>query len=200
MRRIGIYGGSFNPPHLGHLIVASYAKQACGLDRVLMMLSPLNPHKVDSLDLASDESRMEMLSLACREIEGVEASDFELQLPRPSYTCTTLRQLRHLYPDDEISLIVGGDNFVKFNRWRDYQEILTNHRLIVYPRPGEIIPSDEQLGLELAGDVEIEILNHAPALEISSSFIRDQIRSGHSINAYVPGEVASYIKSHNLYK
>lgn len=123
-RRIGIFGGSFNPVHIAHLILASTIRRECGLDSVWFMISPLNPFKTGDRSLIDDRRRLDMLKLAVDPAPGLEVCDIELSMPRPSYTVDTLRRISELYPDDRFSLIIGADNWNSFNRWRDPDEIL----------------------------------------------------------------------------
>lgn len=192
-KTIGVMGGSFNPVHLGHLMVADYVRQHARLDRVMLVLSPQNPLKTGSTELIDDRHRFEMLKIACGAVDGLEASDIELNLPRPSYTVITLRELSRCYPDCRFRLIIGGDNWAIFNRWRAADEIIADYAPIVYPRPGFENPSN---GVESSAVQVVE----APLLEISSTFVRRQISEGYDMNIYLPRGVYDYIKEHKLYR
>ena len=134
-RKVGLFGGSFDPVHRGHLALAQYLLECGAVEEVWLMVSPLNPLK-SGAQLSPDAERLEMARLAAADVPGVVVSDFELHLPRPSYTWRTLRTLREAHPDIEFSLIVGADNWLVFDRWQHPEEILAHHRLLVYPRPG----------------------------------------------------------------
>lgn len=191
MRRIGIFGGSFNPVHCGHLMVAAYIAAWTGLDEVWLTLSPQNPLKAD-LTLAPEADRLAMLRLAVRGSRSLRVSDVELTLPRPSFTINTLRHLRELHPDCRFSLIIGSDNWLVFPRWRSSQEIIDEFGLIVYPRPGYPI----EVSALPKGVTAVD----APICSLSSTFLRQSIASGHSIEQMTPSGVIDYINEHNLYK
>ncbi len=189
-RRIGIMGGSYNPVHIGHLMVADFVRQHAKLDSVLMMLSPMNPFKADSTELIDDSHRMSMLEIACSEVEGIEPCGLELNMPRPSYTIDTLRRLCEINPDNRYNIIIGSDNWLAFDRWRSAEEIICEFGVIVYPRPGYEISSVPSNGVEIV---------KAPTVDISSTIIREQIAAGFDMNIFLPRGVNRYIKSHKLY-
>lgn len=190
---VGILGGSFNPVHCGHMMLAQYIAEFTGLDEVWLSLSPENPLKAEGGDSMQEMHRMRMLEFACAEAPRVRPVDIELSLPRPSYTALYLKQLRENYNDTIFSLIIGSDNWLIFNKWRDYSDILIKHSLLIYPRPGyEINP---------ASLPENAIyLEKAPISNLSSTFIRKSISEGKCINQFLPAGVYQYIESHNLYK
>lgn len=190
MRHIGIYGGSFDPIHTGHAIVAGYMSQFAGLDELWLMVSRRNPLKTDSMP-APDRHRLAMAALVAARCRGVRVSDFEMHLPAPSYTYVTLCRLREQHPDCRFSLVVGSDSWLSFHRWRNAREILEEFGIIVYPRPGYPMPEHTPPGVALAAD--------APRMEISSTFIRRQIAEGRDMAFFVPDDVLSYIHRHNLY-
>jgi nicotinate-nucleotide adenylyltransferase len=181
MIRTGIFGGSFNPIHNGHISLARQLREKAGLDEVWLMVSPQNPMKATA-DLLDDESRMEMARLAVAGEEGIIASDYEMHLPKPSYTWNTLQTLKQDYPDREFVLMIGGDNWQLFDKWYRADDIRNEFQIIVYPRRGSEGGID---GLEL--------------IDISSTEIRERIKAGKSIYGMVPKAVAEYIKEHNLY-
>ena len=188
-------GGSFNPVHVGHLAVADHVKRQAGLDRVLLMLSPLNPLKAGSIDLISDTHRFAMLKIACQPYIDIQACDLELTMPQPSYTINTLRRLQDLLgPDAEISLIIGEDNWRLFDRWRAHDEILRDYNVIVYPRNGE----DGASSIAAVSEGRPQVIA-APTVDISSTEIREAIASGLDVNKYLPEGVFQYIKDNNLY-
>ena len=181
MIRTGIFGGSFNPIHNGHISLARQLREKAGLDEVWLIVSPQNPMKATA-DLLDDESRMEMARLAVAGEEGIIASDYEMHLPKPSYTWNTLQTLKQDYPDREFVLMIGGDNWQLFDKWYRADDIRNEFQIIVYPRRGSEGGID---GLEL--------------IDISSTEIRERIKAGKSIYGMVPKAVAEYIKEHNLY-
>ncbi len=193
-RRIAIMGGSFNPVHIGHIIIADYLRQRYGFDQVWLMLSPLNPLKASATDLASDADRLAMLNIACKNAPGILPCELELEMPRPSYTVDTLARLRELHPNDKFTLVIGGDNWQNFGRWRSYDEIMAHYPILVYPRPG----ATDAPTIDTAGaDVTIA---QTPMLDISSTFIRQSVKAGLDMNFFLPDGVFEYIKLHQLYK
>ena len=165
---IAIFGGSFNPIHCGHIALAQAVLRQCQLDEVWLMVSPQNPLKRNDSDLLDDSLRFEMAQKALEGVEGVKACDYEFHLPKPSYTWNTLQHLSADYPDREFVLIIGGDNWAHFQRWRHWKDILWHHRVIAYPR-------DQYLGT-------IDV----PLLDVSSTEIRERVRQGHSVDGLVP--------------
>ncbi len=186
MRSIGIYGGSFNPVHFGHVGLAKWVIENTDLDELWLMVSPNNPLKPANL-LAPEGERLAAVSKAVKDIPHVKASDFEFSLPRPSYTANTLRELQKAYPDADFTLIIGEDNIAIFDRWREYEFILANFRIFVYPRR-ENLSGDGQtakrsnspqdgLTTQWSNSVavkEIRYLSGAPLFDISSTQIRNQ--------------------------
>jgi nicotinate-nucleotide adenylyltransferase len=176
MIRTGIFGGSFNPIHNGHISLARQLREKAGLDEVWLMVSPQNPLK-QSADLLDDNIRMEMVRLALEGVEGIVASDYEMHLPKPSYTWNTLQGLSRDYPDREFVLLMGGDNWALFDRWYHAEDIKNNYEIAVYTRtPGE-----------------------TGFIDISSTEIRQRIKAGKGIRRLVPKVVADYIKEKKLY-
>ena len=202
---IGIFGGSFDPVHRGHLAVAEAALRECGLDEVWMMMSPENPLK-SGRDMAPDADRLNMLRIAVEEVAPdcrgrIQASDFECGLSRPSYTVDTLRALSRRYPDCRFRLIVGEDNLEKFHLWREPETILRDYGLIVYPRAGE---GNKSATVESKEASEfVYILEGVRLYPVSSTAIRRLAAGGATADALAeqtfPG-VAEYIITHNLYK
>ena len=184
-------GGSFNPVHTGHMIVASAVSYHAGVDAVWLVLSPANPLKPRA-GMESDVRRMEMLCIATEGASPrIGVCDVELSMPRPSYTIDTLRRLAKMYPDDRFRLVIGSDNWAIFDRWHHWQAIIDEFGVIVYPRPGYEV--DEQL---LPRGVEMV---HAPMVEISSTMIRAAVARGESIRWYVPAGVDRYIAKNRMY-
>lgn len=188
--RTGIFGGTFNPIHLGHLALANYLCEENWVDELWFLITPQNPFKQEQT-LLDNHLRMKMVEAAIADYPRFKASDFEFTLPRPSYTVTTLQKLSETYPDREFVLIIGADNWAAFDKWKSPKEILRNHRILVYPRPGyEINPH------ELPAQVKAV---NTPLLEISSTFIRESIASGKDIRYFLHPEVYRFIKQHQLY-
>lgn len=191
MKRIGIMGGSFNPVHIGHLIVADYIRQHADLDEIRLVLSPLNPLKETPEDLIDDHYRLEMLEIACAATDYIKPSDIELSMPRPSYTISTLRALARENPEKGFKLIIGSDNWLIFDRWKDSEAIIKEFGVIVYPRPG--YPIQNQLPENVTAVA-------APLIGLSSTFVRQQINNGYDMRHFLPCGVYDYIKQHNLYR
>ena len=191
MRRIGIFGGSFNPIHNGHAIIANYIMQHGGLDQLWLMVSPQNPLKQPH-EMAGELHRLRMTEMVSHRIDGVETSAFEFTMPRPSYTIDTLHALQEKFPDDEFWLVIGADNWAVWDRWRAHDEILQQFHLLIYPRLGYEVNIPD----ELADRVH---LVNAPIIELSSTTIRELLSQGQSIAFYVPADVEQYIVKHQLY-
>ncbi|MCM1032989.1 MAG: nicotinate (nicotinamide) nucleotide adenylyltransferase [Odoribacter sp.] len=187
---IGILGGSFNPVHVGHMILASYLAQWGYVDKVWLTLSPRNPLK-DATTLIPDTKRLTMLNIALKGAELIDVCDLELTLPTPSYTIRTLDTLRDMYPGKQFKLIVGSDNWAIFNRWREGQRILDEYGVIVYPRPGYPIGDTHIDGMAVA---------QAPLLDISSTMIRSAVSRGRDMEYFLPAGVYKYIIDHKLYR
>lgn len=181
-RKIGVLGGSFNPVHVGHILLADYLVQFSTLDEVWLMLSPLNPLKVhDGNNMVSDSLRLDMLEIACSGHAGIIPCAIELTMPRPSYSIDSLGLLSSRYPECEFHLIIGSDNWNIFDRWRDWQTIIRRFRPIVYPRPGYPVDS--------ASVPEHVTLTEAPVFDISSTFLRKAISEGHDMELFLPSGV-----------
>ena len=190
--KIGIFGGSFDPIHIGHAIIAQHIITSGVVDRLWFMVSPLNPLKVDKDRHVADTDRLRMVEMVSRPMEGVETSAFEFSMPRPSYTIDTLNALQAKFPDDEFYLVTGGDNWQIFDKWRNSEEILAKYHLLIYPRLGyEVIIPDELKD-------RVALLD-APIIELSSTEIRERLAKGLSVRYSVPDEVLGYIERHHLY-
>ena len=184
-----IFGGSFDPIHVGHLSLASAVVESGLASEVWFMVSPQNPHK--ELQKLTDESvRLEMVRLAIDGNEHFKANDFEFNLPRPSYTINTLMSLEKSFPDREFMLLVGADNWEKFDRWYRHDEILERYRIIVYPRDNSAVPLLPDGVIWLSAELH----------DVSSTQIRGLVANGHSITGLVVPSVEEFINGNKLYK
>ena len=190
--KVGLFFGSFNPVHTGHLLIANYFIQFGGLDKIWFMVSPQNPFKVND-NLLDENIRLQLLKLAINGDERFVASDFEFKLPRPSYTVNTLSELRTQYPGDIFIPIIGGDNLQSFHLWKEYQTILEHHEVYVYRRAGYY---ENPL---LTNHSKIKIFE-VPLLNISSTYIREMLQAGKSVKYLVPEKVDQYIREKGLYQ
>lgn len=189
---VGIFGGSFDPVHRGHTALAHHIVEKGICDRVLLMVSPLNPLKADRPPVAFSD-RLEMVHLAVADIPGVEASDFEAGLPLPSYTYKTLEAISKAYPDDRFRLIIGADNWQVFDRWKNPEEILSNFSPVIYPRPGvELDRASLPEGIDFLGD--------APETDISSTELRSALADPKTpLPDLIDPKVGEYARSRKLY-
>lgn len=187
---IGLYFGSFNPIHIGHLIVANHIVENVDIDKVWFVLSPHNPLK-DSDSLLNEYDRLHLVELAIKDNSKFRASNVEFHLPKPSYTIDTLTYLKEKFPLEQFTVIMGSDSFSNIHRWKNYEALIANYNIIVYDRPGFDIT--ETHGAKLTRV-------QAPLLEISSTFIRKQIKEGKSIRYMLPDEVAKYIDNNRYYR
>jgi nicotinate-nucleotide adenylyltransferase len=191
--KIGIFGGSFNPIHSGHAIIAHHIISSGAVDRLWLMVSPVNPLKVGLEQQVADTDRLRMVEMVTRPLENVETSAFEFTMPKPSYTIDTLNALQAKFPDDEFYLVTGADNWAIFERWRNSEEILAKYHLLVYPRLGYEVVIPEELRDRVT-------LVDAPIIELSSTAVRERLAQGLSARYYVPDEVLSYIERKGLYR
>ena len=189
----GLFFGSFNPIHVGHLMLAQAALNFSDVDEVWFVVSPQNPFKQQA-DLAPSEHRLRMAEIATGSDSRMSVSDVEMSLPLPSFTVRTLEKLRSDYPEREFSIIMGGDNLAGLPRWREPDEIVRHHRIVVYPRPGQSV--DTSAVKALGGCVSIL---DAPQMDLSSTMLRCWIAEGRCIRHFVPSGVDDYIASNNLY-
>ena len=179
--KTGIFGGTFNPIHIGHLALANYLCEFGEVDEVWFMVTPQNPFKRNET-LLDNWMRLEMVEAAVKDYPHFSASDFEFQLPKPSYTVTTLNRLAEVYPEREFHLIIGADNWASFDRWKSPEEIIRKHHVLIYPRKG--YPLDPESLPPQARMVE------TPLLEISSTFIRNAIHQGKDVRYFLHPEVS----------
>lgn len=172
--KIGVYGGSFNPVHFGHIGLVKWVLEHSDLDAIWMLVSPKSPHKTDRVDLdANYPQRLAAAREAMKDMPQVVVSDFELRLPIPSYTANTLRELSKAYPEHEFSLIIGEDNWEVFDKWREWEYILANYRIFVYPRHSkDSVSSTSNFQLP-----NVNYLTGAPYFDISSTEIRNKMKA-----------------------
>jgi nicotinate-nucleotide adenylyltransferase len=191
--KIGLYFGTYNPIHVGHLIIANHMAEFADLDQVWMVVTPHNPLKKKAT-LLDDHQRLEMVYLATEDYPKIKPSDIEFKLPQPNYTVNTLVHLQEKYPNNEFSLIMGEDNLKTLHKWKNYEVILDHYDIYVYPRI-----SEEPENIELKSHLKVHIID-APVVEISSTFIRNNIKKGKNIQPLLPPKVWDYIDHNNFYK
>ncbi|MGB7528361.1 MULTISPECIES: nicotinate (nicotinamide) nucleotide adenylyltransferase [Sphingobacterium] len=189
--KVGLFFGSFNPVHIGHLIIANYMANYTSLDEVWFVVSPQNPFK-EKKSLGNMYDRLEMVNLAIDGAEKLRASDIEFNLPQPSYTIDTLVHLAEKYPSKEFILIMGEDNLQGLSKWKNAEILLRDYKIVVYPRPGYEAPED------LKNHPSISMTD-TPVMELSSTFLRNAIKEGRSIKFYTPDAVVDFIDKKGLY-
>ncbi|MGA1582627.1 MAG: nicotinate (nicotinamide) nucleotide adenylyltransferase [Saprospiraceae bacterium] len=190
--RIGLFFGSYNPVHIGHMIIANFMATRAGLKEVWLVVSPHNPLKARST-LAPDYDRLHLVRLAIGDNPRLRASDIEFSLPRPSYTIDTLTLFKERFPDKQFVLIMGSDNLATLHRWKNYEILLRDYPIYVYARPGQDIPP---LAASLPSVTNFEV----PLMHVSSSYIRECIREGYSVQYLVPDAVYDYLDKTSLYR
>lgn len=188
---IGIFSGSFNPIHIGHLILANYIVEFTEIDEVWFLVSPHNPLKAE-VGLLDEEIRLKMTEMALAKYPKLKASDFEFTLPKPSYSINTLNALQAVYTEHQFTLIIGADNWNLFSNWKDYDKILENYKLKIYPRLGSRIFIPDRL------KHHVEALD-SPTIEVSSTFIREGLAKGKNMRAFLHDDIYDYILKNRLY-
>jgi nicotinate-nucleotide adenylyltransferase len=191
LNRVGIYGGTFDPIHIGHLVTAQSVREIRSLDKIIFVPAYLSPHKLD-IKASSPKHRINMLKRAIEGVDFFDISDFELKQKNISYTIDTIKELKKIY--DEIELIIGYDNIFKFYTWKDPDEILKLAKLVVLKRKSSYPPPYEDKYYNQAEFVQTR------GIEISATDIRERVKHGQPINYLVTKEVKEYIFEHNLYK
>ncbi len=193
MKKTGLYFGTFNPIHIGHLIIANYMAEFSDLDEIWFIVTPHNPLKKKKT-LLEDHHRLAMVELAVEDYPKLEVSNVEFNLPQPNYTVNTLTHLEEKYPEKNFCLIMGEDNLKSLHKWKNFEIILDRYSIYIYPRISE-------------GTVETQFYNHkkiklvnAPIIELSSTFIRKAIKSGKNIRPMLSPEVWKYLDEMNFYK
>jgi nicotinate-nucleotide adenylyltransferase len=190
--KVGLYFGSFNPIHIGHMVIANYMVEYTDIDQLWFVVSPHNPLKNKS-NLLNDYDRLELVNRAIEDDYRLRASNIEFNLPKPSYTIDTLAYLKDKFPNYEFNILMGSDNLESFHKWKNFKTIVQNYSIIVYPRPG----------IEHAKVLKhknIIIAKEAPMMQISSSFIRNAIKEGKDVRHYLPQKVWKYVDEMNFYK
>ena len=189
--KTGLFFGSFNPIHIGHLAIANYMVEYTDLNQLWFIISPQNPFK-NKRSLLNDYDRFELVEKAIGDDPAFRVSNIEFRLPQPSYTINTLTYLKERHPHDQFVLILGTDNLETFHKWKNSEEILKYHELYIYPRPG----SD---GGNLINHKKVRMV-HAPLIEISSEFIRNAIREDKNVRYFLPEKVYRYILEMHFYE
>ena len=199
--RIGLYFGTYNPIHVGHLIIANHMAERDDMDQVWLVVTPQNPFKNNS-NLLADYHRLALVKIAIDDNFNLRASDVEFNLPKPSYTVDTLAHLREQYPEHQFALIMGEDNLRTFHKWKNYEVILERHQIYVYPRPitlaelnNEVAPTKSEIHAH-----KNVIVTDSPMMQISSTVIRNNIQKGQSIQYLVTDPVRQYIDEMNFYR
>ncbi|TPV34758.1 nicotinate-nucleotide adenylyltransferase [Paucihalobacter ruber] len=191
--KIGLFFGTFNPIHVGHLIIANHLAENSDLDQIWMVITPLSPFKVKQ-SMLDNYQRLEMVHLATKDYANIKPSDIEFNLPQPNYTVNTLVYLKEKFPEHQFALIMGEDNLKSFHKWKNYEVILEEYEIYCYPRISN-------------GKIETQFDSHpnihhitAPVIELSSTLIRSQIKSGNNVRPMLPENVWKYLDEMNFYK
>ncbi|MEC5158579.1 nicotinate (nicotinamide) nucleotide adenylyltransferase [Chryseobacterium sp. MP_3.2] len=194
MKKIGLFFGSFNPIHIGHLILANYILENTDMEELWFVVSPQNPFK-DKKSLLTDHNRLDMVQVALKNYPKMRASNVEFSLPKPSYTIDTLTYLHEKYPDFSFALIMGEDNLKSLGKWKNSETLIKNHQIIIYPRISEA-ESDHSQYIK---HEHISMID-APIIELSATKIRQMIKEGKNIRPMVPPEVFEYLDGSSFYK
>ncbi|MBL0331195.1 MAG: nicotinate-nucleotide adenylyltransferase [Bacteroidetes bacterium] len=189
--KVGLFFGSFNPIHVGHMVIANYMLANSDLDRIWFVVSPHNPLK-EKNSLLPETHRLQMVTLAIGDNNKMKASNIEFKLPQPSYTINTLAHLKEKYPNNDFALIMGSDNLEGFHKWKNYEEILKHYELYVYPRPNI-------KGSELFNHKRVKMID-APLMEISSTSIRKAIKDKKDVRYFVAPAVWEYMREMHFYE
>jgi nicotinate-nucleotide adenylyltransferase len=202
---IGLYFGTFNPIHVGHLVIANYMADFTDLDQVWLIVSPHNPLKEKST-LLTDLHRLALVKIAIDDNPKLRASDIEFSLPKPSYTATTLAYLKDNYPQHNFALIMGEDNLRTLHKWYNHDVILKNHKIYVYPRvltvqeEAEVTGINSHVGNDFADNANVVFCDDAPVMKVSASFVRNAIRDGKDVRYLLTEPVHKYIEEMNFYR
>lgn len=196
-KKIGLFFGSFNPIHIGHLILANYILENSDMAELWFVVSPQNPFK-DKKSLLKDHNRLDMVERAVKNYPEMRASNIEFSLPQPSYTIDTLTYLHEKYPDYSFALIMGEDNLENLNKWKNAETLVKNHQIIVYPRKFNDNTASESV-VEFKSHDNISLIN-APIIELSATEIRQMIKDGKNVRPMLPPEVFEYLDGSSFYK
>ena len=194
MKKIGLFFGSFNPIHIGHLILANYILEKSEMNELWFVVSPQNPFK-DKKSLLTDHNRLDMVQLAVKNYPKMRASNVEFSLPKPSYTIDTLTYLKEKYPNYSFALIMGEDNLDSLPKWKNAEKLMSDYQIIVYPRTFE----GEKKDSEYLQHENISMVN-APIIELSATEIRNMIKEGKNVRPMLPPEVFEYLDGSSFYK
>ena len=194
MKKIGLFFGSFNPIHIGHLILGNYILENSDMEELWFVVSPQNPFK-DKKSLLNDHNRLDMVQLAVKNYPKMRASNVEFSLSKPSYTIDTLTYLKEKYPDYSFALIMGEDNLDSLPKWKNSEKLISDYQIIVYPRTFE----GEKKAHEYLQHENISLVN-APIIELSATEIRKMIKEGKNVRPMLPPEVFDYLDGSNFYK
>ncbi len=203
--KIGLYFGTFNPIHVGHLVIANYMAEYTDLDQVWMVVTPQNPLK-DKSTLLADFHRLALVKVAIDDNTKLRASDIEFNLPKPSYTMTTLTYIKEKYPNHSFALIMGEDNLRTFHKWFNHEVILEKHKIYVYPRvltmqeELEVVAMSADLINNYKSHINVEFCEDAPVMKVSSSFIRQSINDGKDVRYLLTEPVRKYVDEMNFFK
>lgn len=197
MKKVGLFFGSFNPIHIGHLVIASHIAESELVDEVWFVVSPQNPFK-EKKSLIEDYHRLALVNEAIEDEDRLKSCDIEFTMPKPSYTSNTLAYLMDKYPKNEFSLIMGEDNIKSFHKWKNYETILNNHSIVVYPRLG--VSDHLQADKSILSHTNVHLLEDIPIMKISASYIRKRIKEGKSVRYLLTEKVAKYVDEMNFYR
>ncbi len=190
--KIGLFFGTYNPVHIGHMVIANYMVEFTDMDQLWMVVTPQNPFKQKE-SMLKDYDRLHLVNLAIGDDLRLRGSDIEFRLPQPNYTSDSLAYLKEKFPEHEFALIMGADNLNSFHKWKNHELILANNEIYVYPR------MEANDGGELRNHFKVTYVD-APIMKVSSSFIRKAIKEGKNVSHYMPKDVASYIVDMGLYR
>lgn len=188
---VGLFFGSFNPIHVGHMIIANYMVEFTNMEQIWFVISPHNPLK-EKASLINQNQRLYMVNAAVEDFNKFRSSSIEFHLPQPSYTINTLAHLKEKYPEHSFSLIMGQDNLETFDKWKNYEEIISRYKIYVYPRP-------EAKASQFDTNPNV-VITAAPLMDISSTFIRKAIKEKKNMQFFIPGKAWEYVDGLNLYK
>lgn len=197
MTKVGLYFGSFNPVHIGHIAIAGFMTEFTDLSAVWFIVSPQNPLKKKE-SLLDDYQRLHMTRLAIGDNDRLKASDIEFHLPVPSFTIDTLTHLREKHPDRKFCLVMGQDNLYTLHKWKNSEQLAKEYPIYVYPRPDAVKPASPLLDLLLSKATIVDV--NAPLMDISGTFIREGVKAGKDMSYFVPAAAWQYLKEMHFYE